>query len=845
MINTALLDVAKLATVIPSQTTVNPGDVVSAALVLPLPGDSPALGDFAYSVSVHWFVATGQPAPALDAHGFVTNVGALTRATLGTDYIAPLGLSQTAAVFGLMPPVAAAANGAAPAATPYWLVAEFTVRRPGAVTQATLPLLQHSEVKASPQINAQGLSAANVLNRVLGLFKVEMPTPPLDPGSPISARLRPRGAEDAEWDVDAATEIAPQFDLAAKIPLEPLFKPLSRIVSGVFGIGNQILGNGVRLLTPLVRVIGAVGEGLQAIASAASNLFGGSSRSRGPLSGLKGIGRDLERLLRRLRIRDVDIFRGLELPIDANLVNRNFTKHLVPRDAVPPLPGPSGLLPTVPTLENQLELTDALPAASSIVPVVGSLAIPLSINNVAWELWSTPNMAPNTQLVPGVDYLELDHTAARLFKRTLAIEPPIQADGTVYLRVRIAYTAGTIIDALDLPLVPIRLLRFDPLAFVAQQLQLAVPVDSVEPAETLDVQLLSAIPLDSTSVTDFQVSFPLGQLPLRMLPITIAWEVLDENQQPLAEGIDYGLTGVTATGRSILFVPILQIMRREDPTPLVRYVQVVLTTQNPALQATIGPVPVPVLALQVPLFVALFRQPFFEDRDDDEVQVLLPSFYVTQAPAWTDSWDTFRTRLNDLQGVLGRLLAIAGAGPPAPGANQNLSPAAIRRLTLWRGAFDYVANRAQTGKLEFLQSSGNHYTGYIETWMLPGYGISETPFRRAATIVVVNDAGSGLMFTLDTILNGQLATVAGTPANPVCVVWKKRGWWRYWTSIPRYPAWPVAESVSVTDLPAVGWDVTIEGWDLIGVRASFDQHVPVQNYFRAPAELWYVPPPPE
>jgi len=46
-INPALLDLAKLASVIPSQTTVDPGDLVSAVLTFSLPGDNPAMDGFA------------------------------------------------------------------------------------------------------------------------------------------------------------------------------------------------------------------------------------------------------------------------------------------------------------------------------------------------------------------------------------------------------------------------------------------------------------------------------------------------------------------------------------------------------------------------------------------------------------------------------------------------------------------------------------------------------------------------------------------------------------------------------------------------------------------------------
>src|SRR5688500_3489099 len=121
-INPALLDIAKLAAVLPSRNSVAPGDLVSATLALPLPPDSPALDGFAYSVFVRWFVT--QTPPNLDANGLVTNV--LAPETLGTDYIAPAGLEGITAVFGLLPPLATAA---APGPRPYWIAAEFTLDR--------------------------------------------------------------------------------------------------------------------------------------------------------------------------------------------------------------------------------------------------------------------------------------------------------------------------------------------------------------------------------------------------------------------------------------------------------------------------------------------------------------------------------------------------------------------------------------------------------------------------------------------------------------------------------------------------------------------------------------------
>src|SRR5882724_3049491 len=631
-ITALLLDIAKAIEVVPSHTTVQPGDLVFAHLAPPVPGDTAALGDYAFTIDfVRWRVTT--TAPTFDANGFVNPLP--PAATPGTDFTAPLGLEQAAAVFGLMPPFGAAA----PAPKAYWLIAEFTLRR--AMPVSVLDVLKLSVAQASPQINAAGFSGPGLINKVLGLFKVDMPPAPVEPGAAVTARLLPRGAEDAEWDVDAATDVMPNLELAAAIQLEPLLKPLSRIIGGVFGTTNEILGSGARLFAIFTRVFAAL-----------SKFFG------------RNIDRDLKRLLRRLRIRNVDIFKGLELPIDIDVVNRNFTKHLVPHDPLRPLPGPRGLLPTVPSLEKQLELTDTLPQPASAIPVVGTLSIPISITQVNWSLWQNPG--PANQLTAGTDYVEVEHTAGRLFKRTFAIVPPM-------------------------------------------------PADPLEPGEELQVQLLSSLlAAADISASGFQIPLAVGELPPLQVSIQTTWAVLDQNVQPtLGEGSDFSLTGSTSVARSIVFVPIVQIMRREDAVPLFRYIQVTLALSSLSLPAgplplpvlpprIVGPLPVPVLPLEVPLFIAGFKRRLFT-QGDDEVTVVLPNFYTTQGPSWVESWETFRERLNDLKEKVERLLSIAGgtaaggagtaATPLPPGATQKLTDPNVRKFTLLRGALDYVANR--------------------------------------------------------------------------------------------------------------------------------------------------------
>jgi len=823
-INALLLDIAKATDVVLSHATVQPGDLVFAHLAPPVPGDTTALGDYAFMVDfVRWRVTT--TAPTFDANGFVNPLP--PAATPGTDFTAPLGLEQAAAVFGLMPPFGAAA----PAPKAYWLIAEFTLRRAMAVN--VLDVLKLSVAKASPQINAAGFSGPELINKVLGLFKVDMPPAPVEPGASVTARLLPRGAEDAEWDVDAATDVMPNLELAAAIQLEPLLKPLSRIIGGVFGTTNEILGSGARLFAIFTRVFAAL-----------SKFFG------------RNIDRDLKRLLRRLRIRNVDIFKGLELPIDIDVVNRNFTKHLVPRDPLRPLPGPRGLLPIVPSLEKQLELTDMLPQPASAIPVVGTLSVPISISQVNWSLWRNPG--PANQLTTGTDYVEVEHTAGRLFKRTFAIVPPMPADSVIYLQVIINYTvdpaAAAIAQAVTLPLVPVRLLGFDPLATIAQQLELSLPVDPLEPGEELQVQLLSSLlAAADISASGFKIPLAVGELPPLQASIQTTWAVLDQNVQPtLGEGSDFSVTGGTSVARSIVFVPIVQIMRREDAVPLFRYIEVTLALSSLSLPAgplplpvlpprIVGPLPVPVLPLEVPLFIAGFKRRLFT-QGDDEVTVVLPNFYTTQGPSWVESWETFRERLNDLKEKVERLLSIAGgtaaggagtaATPLPPGATQKLTDPNVRKFTLLRGALDYVANRPTSKQRLLFVNQSTQPNGDYRSESVQG--------ENWKTIVVFNDRNTWLWVKgLFDLWSYNSIRVQGTPARPMCILWteaKKKDpiyLWPFWTFdwIPKQPDWPPGEDAIVFYQP--NW----YAWRIHSVSFDFDQQLPINKYFPSPASL--------
>lgn len=848
-------ELGRLAKVLVDRTVADPGDVVTSQLLLPLPQDSVVLNNAGYTVDVSWRVTTDDPAP--DADG--TTVNNAPAAPLGTDYIAPTGLHQLNAAFVLRPPYGA---GAAPAATGYWVVARVTITWTTDLTAAGAldPIVPAGAVdqlvieKASPRIDANGLSGDDLISRVAGLFKVEIPTAPLEPGGTVAARLRPAGAEDQEWDIESATEIAPEFDLAAKVQLEPLFRPVGALVDGVIGVGNQILGLGVRLAMPLVRVIGAVGDGLVKVADA---VLPGNQRGRGSrLSGLTRIDDALVALLNRLKIPRTNVFRDLQMPIDANLVNRNFTKNLVPRSATPPLPGPRGLLPTLPSLENRLELFDALPAPLLHIPLASSMSIPLTLDNVQWDYWRDDGFA---NALPAAEVFELEHTAGRLFKRVLAFTPPPDADSTVYLRVRINYSVpvpgggATIAQVATLPAIPVRLLRFDPLAFVAQQFQLSVPLDQLEPGEQLDAALLTGLPASSSSLTDFGVSFPLGALPLQSLPLTAKWEVLDANLQPLVQGTDYAISGTTSLAKSIVFVPVLKVIRNEVVDFDVRYIRVALSTPGqPGVNVSIGPVAIPVLGLQVPLFVALFRYRLFKKRAEETVRVYLPSYYTTHAPTWVESWDAFRDRLDELQRRIGRILANARSLPAIP---EDFSATLVQRLSLWRGALDYVANRAVSGKLLFMSGRWWHDQEWAGKYLSrdpsepkpwhpehPGHlGHHWHHWHRApGTIVVVNDARTSLQF-LSRDEDGdwvQQDVHIDCDANkPICILQPAKFWngYSYLSWIPN--DWLSSWDEGITVTCALFWRYHHEA-HLHLIYASFDQDPGVTDWFVSPAAVW-------
>jgi hypothetical protein len=392
-----------------------------------------------------------------------------------------------------------------------------------------------------------------------------------------------------------------------------------------------------------------------------------------------------------------------------------------------------------------------------------------------------------------------------------------------------------------LPNVPIRLVGIDPLALVAEQFELTTGVEYLEPGDELPVQLVSSLPLQTTDPRNIQVDLPLGVLPTRQLPISITWEVLDQANNLLADGTAYSLTGTSATARSIILVPTLSIMRREEPAVSVVYIRIRLSMASPPLQQVIGPLAVPVLPLQLPLFIAAFEKNFFLETGDDRVVVFLPEFYVSQAPTWVDSWEAFQSKINDIQLRIGRLAALATnsalpgnpAIPPAAAANANFSDLVARQLSLIRGALDYVANRA-TGKLEFLRAwsfGGVRYAAY--PWHV---GISHDFLKKAQTLIIANDSDTEIVLWSS---HWDSVVVNGTPNTPLAVLYRNYESdpgdpWRFWWIPSQMLGWPVGEDVNVTWTDA-------DNWQIYMVSAKFDQYLRTNKYFPSPAELFTDP----
>jgi hypothetical protein len=197
-----LAEIGRLAKVVVDQTNVDPGDVVGVHLALPLPSDRLELGSAsAYTAHVSWRVTKVEP----QADNYRTTANNPAGAIIGTEYIAPGGLHGLSTAVSLLPPI----GDNAPASQAYWVIASVTLSWASDLTAvgAAAPagaILQTSIEKTSPQITAARISDAELKTRVLDLFKIVAPAAPLEPGSEFTARLRPKGAEDASWDVGAS-----------------------------------------------------------------------------------------------------------------------------------------------------------------------------------------------------------------------------------------------------------------------------------------------------------------------------------------------------------------------------------------------------------------------------------------------------------------------------------------------------------------------------------------------------------------------------------------------------------------------------------------------------------------
>jgi hypothetical protein len=375
------------------------------------------------------------------------------------------------------------------------------------------------------------------------------------------------------------------------------------------------------------------------------------------------------------------------------------------------------------------------------------------------------------------------------------------------------------------------LVGFDPLAFVAKQLELDVPAGVVEAGAFIPLELSAPLPLEVLSPDDIHVSLPLGVLPERRIPIRLNWEALGQAGAPLAEGTAYVMTGAGALARSFVFVPQVNITLGSIPVPSVHRVRVTLTTGLPGVrQQTVGPLPLSVAALQVPQFIALFHHRFFGSRSEEAVQVLFPNFYLTQAPGWCQTWEGFQSRINNVAEGLAAILALFGGDGATrpPGSRVALDADIVGGLSAVRGALDYVANRPQYGRLAFMQDM---LAGPQAWWTGPGIG---DPFEDAQTLVLLSNSVTEFVLATQTP-DFNLLTVTPASNHPAAILTRDRSvaTWRFSSVFGPGSRFPASARVTTTST-----DNTRRNWSIYIIQARFPRHLYVNNEFPARAAWW-------
>lgn len=178
------------------------------------------------------------------------------------------------------------------------------------------------------------------------------------------------------------------------------------------------------------------------------------------------------------------VARGVQLPINVQVRNADFTKHLVRREDDDPLhrltPRPRQL-PEVPGLVDEMQVADRLPDNAAFLEL-GPLRLPFAIKDATWAF--VQGDGEGTAL-PAERYRFVEGTAARRLIRSIQLGVPA-ADTALRLVVRLQFgfdakqLAAEGLEPLQdgwvaLPAIPVQWLGLDVLGLVAEQVTLAAP----------------------------------------------------------------------------------------------------------------------------------------------------------------------------------------------------------------------------------------------------------------------------------------------------------------------------------------------------------------------------------
>jgi hypothetical protein len=248
------------------------------------------------------------------------------------------------------------------------------------------------------------------------------------------------------------------------------------------------------------------------------------------------------------------VARGVQLPINVQVKNADFTKHLVRRedeDPVYKLTPRARQLPEVPGLVDEMQVADRLPDGVAAFEA-GPLRLPFSIKGATWQLFRSPGERDE---LPASRYRFAEGTAGRNLVRSLQLGVP-EADTVLRLVVKLQFgfdpnqVAAEGLPPLPdswvaLPDVPLRWLGADVLDLVAQQITLSAPA-TVPPGGPVPASL--ACPLFAQAdpaATEVGGTATLGEgVPVPFKITNVQWRLLDTTGQERQR--DAGRTGFAA-----------------------------------------------------------------------------------------------------------------------------------------------------------------------------------------------------------------------------------------------------------------------------------------------------------